>query len=250
MNGAAPATIDVLIVDDDQPCRLYLQQIVTSIPGANVVAMAASGPEALQLARQHQPQVVFLDVDMPQMSGLETAQALARLHPDIFFIFATAYPKYALQAFEVHPFDYILKPLDEERIRKTLRQLIARLKTRPGGGTSQQPSFAVQTHGETHLLRPDQILYIESSRADVRIKTADREFRFKGNLGDWQRRLAPFGFVPCHRSFLVNLAQILRISRCGYTFDLWLTSGDRIPLSRGCIKELKKRLGELGAVSR
>lgn len=247
MNGALPSTVDVLIVDDDRACGLYLQQIVASIPGVNVMAVAGSGLEALQLAGQHKPQVVFLDVDMPEMSGLDTARALTQLYPDISFIFATAYPKYALQAFEVHPFDYILKPLDEDRIRKTLRQLMSRLNTRTGA-TTPQPSIAVQIHGETHLLSPDQILYIESSRANVVIKTINREFRLKGNLEDWQRRLAPYGFVPSHRSFLVNLAQVQKISRCGYTFDLWLKTGDRIPLSRGCIKELKKRLAELGTV--
>lgn len=234
--------MDVLIVDDSRPSGLYLKQIISKIPGMNVLGVVTSGEDAISFAGQHTPQVVFLDIDMPDMSGLEVARRLAMAHNDLVFIFATAYPNYALEAFEIYPFDYILKPFDEKRIRKTLAKLHSSMKGRLLSGTAKPEVITVQNHGETFLLDPAEILYIESRRADIVIKTASLEYRLKGTLIDWEERLAQAGFVPSHRSYLVNLNQIKQVSRYGYTYDLLLKSGDRIPLSRSCARKIKSLL--------
>ncbi len=235
--------MDVLIVDDNQPTGLYLKQIISRIPAMNILGVAGSGEEALQLTSRYKPQVVFLDIDMPDMSGLEVAHRLAEMHGDMVFIFATAYPKYALEAFEVHAFDYILKPYDEERIRKTLRKLHSGMNSGWLAAADKPEAVTIQLHGETYLISPAEILYLESRRANVLIKTANREFRLKGSLADWEQRLAPLGFIQSHRSYLVNLDQIRQVSRYSYTYDLLLKSGDRIPLSRSCARKLKGLLG-------
>lgn len=235
--------MDVLIVDDNQPTGLYLKQIISRIPGMNVLGVASSGKEALGFASRCKPQVVFLDVDMPDMSGLEVARKLAEMHGDLIFIFATAYPKYALEAFEVYAFDYILKPLDEKRIRKTLLKLHSGVQGHWLTAADKPEAVTIQLHGETYLVYPAEILYLESRRANVLIKTASREFRIKGNLADWEQRLAPLGFIQSHRSYLVNLSQIKQVSRYSYTYDLLLKSGDRVPLSRSCARKLRGLLG-------
>lgn len=237
--------MDVLIVDDDQPTGLYLSHIVAKIPDINVLAVITSGEEAIRFAQAHKPQVVFLDIDMPGMNGLEAARTLADLYSDIIVIFATAYPNYALDAFEVYSFDYILKPFDEERIRKTLTKLSSTLKGQMLAATSRTEAIPVQSQGRTYLLNPDEILYIESSRTNVLIKTTHRELLLKGNLADWAQRLQQFGIIPSHRSYLVNVNKVREIKRSGYTFNIKLYSGENIPLSRNCAQQFKNRLGKL-----
>lgn len=237
--------MDVLIVDDDQPTGLYLEHIVSKTPGVNVLAVVTSGEEAIHFARKQKPQVVFLDIDMPGMNGLEAARTLHDLYSDIIVIFATAYPNYALDAYEVYCFDYILKPFDEERISKTLAKLSSTIKGQLLASTSETEAIAIQSHGRTYLLNPDEILYIESSRANVLIKTTRRELLLKGNLADWAQRLQRFGIIPSHRSYLVNVNKVREIKRSGYTYNIKLHSGENIPLSRNRAQQFKNRLGKL-----
>lgn len=236
--------MDVLIVDDDQPTGLYLQHIISKIPGIDVQAVVTSGEEAIRFTRKQKPQVIFLDIDMPGMSGLEVARTLTDLYSDLIVIFATAYPNYALEAFEVYSFDYILKPFDEDRIRKTLTKVSSALKGRSSAATSGTEVIPVQSQGRTYLLNPDEILYIESWRTNVLIKTIRCELFIKGNLADWAQRLQRFGIIPSHRSYLVNINKVREIKRSGYTYNIKLYSGENVPLSRNCAQQFKKLLGK------
>jgi len=234
--------MDILIVDDDLPIGRYLKHIVSHVPEVTVIGVATSGSEALRIASEYKPHVVFLDVDMPEMNGLEVARRMAEWQSDIFFIFATAYPDYALQAFELYSFDYILKPFDEERIKKTLRKLNQRLTSQTLPAVNPKEAIVIQNHGETHLLKPEEILYIESHRTKVLIKTLTDTYCIKGGLHSWNEKLAPYGFVPSHRSFLVNINQIKKVEPYESTYELILKSGDKIPLSRNYEKQLRKTL--------
>jgi two-component system LytT family response regulator/two-component system response regulator LytT len=138
-----------------------------------------------------------------------------------------------------------LKPFNEERIKKTLGKLNTSIKGQLMTSTVKQESIPVHSEGRTYFLYPEEILYIESSRANILIKTSHREFRLKASLTDWEQRLAPFGFVASHRSYLVNTKEIKEISRYGYSYNLRLKSGHNIPLSRSCARKIKKNLSSL-----
>jgi DNA-binding LytR/AlgR family response regulator len=236
--------MDILIVDDDIPTGLYLKHIVAQVPGVTVVGVATSGLKALRIASEHKPQVVFLDVDMPEMNGLEVARRMAEWQSEIFFIFATGYPDYAMQAFELYSFDYILKPFDEERIKKTLRKLNNRLTSQKLPAFNTKEVITIQTQGETCLLKPEEILYIESRRAKIIIKTLTDRHCIKGDLHSWKEKLAPYGFMQSHRSYLVNINQIKQIAHYGSTYEFILKSGDRVPLSRNYEKQLRNMLSD------
>jgi len=236
--------MDILIVDDDIPTGLYLKHIVSQVPGVTVIGVATSGSEALRMASEHKPQVVFLDVDMPEMNGLEVAHRMAEWQSEILFVFATAYPNYAMQAFELYAFDYVLKPFDEERIRKTLRKLNNRLTFQILPAFNTKEIITIQTHGESHLLKPEQIVYVESRRTKVLIKTLTDTYCIKGSLHSWKEKLAPYGFVSSHRSYLVNINQIKQIGSYSSTYELILMSGDKVPLSRNSEKQLRDMLSE------
>ncbi len=237
--------MDVLIVDDDKPIGLYLKRIVSQVSEVNDVTVTTSSQEALELARKHRPQVVFLDVDMPEMNGLEVARAITELDRGIFLIFATAHPDYALDAYEVHPFDYILKPFDEERIKNTLHKLNRRVTEPLLPASYSKKTIPIQIPGKTILLQSDKIIYVESRRAQILINTTTGQYALKGNLDTWTKKLAPFGFIPSHRSYLVNLDQVKQIDRYGYSYNLVLKSGDKVPLSRSREKQLRKLLSDL-----
>ncbi len=237
--------MDILIVDDDAPTGLYLKHIVTQVAGITVIGVATSGLEALQLASEHKPQVVFLDIDMPEMNGLEVARRMAQWQSDIFFVFATAYPNYAIQAFELYSFDYILKPFNEERVQKTLRKLNDRITSQLFPVVSPKETFSIQIHWKTYLLKPKEILYVESCMTKVLIKTLTGTYCIKGGLHSWKEKLAPYGFVPCHRSYLVNINQVKKIDYIGRTYELTLKSDDKVPLSRSYEKQLRKMLNDL-----
>jgi DNA-binding LytR/AlgR family response regulator len=237
--------MDILIVDDDIPTGRYLKHIVSQVPGVTVVGVAASGFEALRIASEHKPQVVFLDVDMPEMNGLEVAHRMAEWQSDILFIFATAYPNYAMQAFELYSFDYILKPFNEERIKKTLRKINNRLSSQPFPSAKPKETISIQAHGKTYLLKPGEILYIESRRNKIIIKTLTGRHCIKADLHGWKEKLAPYGFVQSHRSYLVNVNQVKEIGYINRTYELTLKSGDKVPLSRSYEKQLRKMLSNL-----
>lgn len=236
--------MDILIVDDDLPTGRYLKHIVSQVQEVTVLAVATSGPEALQLASEHKPQVVFLDVDMPEMNGLEVARRMADWQNDIFFIFATAYPDYALQAFELYCFDYILKPFNEARIKKTLQKLQNRLTPQLVPVVNAKETITIQSHGKTYLMKPDEILYLESCRSNIFMKTLTEMYYVKGNLRTWEQQLTPYGFMQSHRSYLVNINQVRQVSPYGSTYELVLKSDDKVPLSRNYEKQLRNMLNE------
>lgn len=110
--------LEVLIADDEQYVAVYLKKIIEKVEDVKVVAIAGDGKEAVKMVEKLRPQVVCLDIDMPEMNGIAVARELAEVYPQLNFVFVTAYPDYALEAFELYSFDYILKPLDEKGYRR------------------------------------------------------------------------------------------------------------------------------------
>jgi DNA-binding LytR/AlgR family response regulator len=236
-------SLKILIVDDEVAVALFLKTIIEQIPDTTVVAIADRGQQALRQFEIHQPQVVFLDIDMPGMNGLEVAHLLAKKNENIYFVFATAYPDYALQAFEIYSFDYILKPFNEERIKKTLRKIKKQMNP-SSYALNKETTIIVEQGGQKIFLKPGEIHYIESRKPKVKIKTRDNAYIITGDLKTLEHELRKHGFFRSHRGYLVNLKQIKEIVPAGYTFQIILLSGDKVLLSRQqkvqLLEELKK----------
>jgi two-component system, LytTR family, response regulator LytT len=229
----------VLIVDDEPAAGLYLKTIIEEVPGVDVAAIAMSGQEALQKAAIYLPQIVFLDIDMPDMNGLEVARTLVNSQEDIFLVFATAYPDYALQAFELYSFDYILKPFNEKRIKRTLSKLIEKIQHKSTRKSVFDNCIAVETQTGKIWLKPGEIQYVESRKPSTIIKTLTETYITKGGMDTFEKILQPYNFCRCHRSYLINPKLIKEIVRSGRTFQIALTSGERVLLSRRQEKTLR-----------
>ncbi len=198
----------VLIVDDEAPARERLQAMLAALGDYAVCATAANGEEALQLAGQHQPDVLLMDIRMPGMDGLEAAQHLQTLEQPPAIIFTTAYNDYALQAFETHAVDYLLKPVRRERLAEALRhasrltpiQAVA-LHAGDGHGAARQ-RICVQVRGSLQLVEVSEVRYFQADQKYVTVSTADSQLLVEETLKALEDEFAG-QFVRIHRNALV-----------------------------------------------
>lgn len=235
--------LKILIVDDEPVSGAYLQRIIEEVPESQVVHVATSSIEALQQAEIHKPQVVFLDIDMPEMNGLEVAQILLEKQEDIYLVFATAHPDYALQAFELYSYDYILKPFNAARIKKTIRRIINHINQPSMPQAKADTIFKLEIKGRKIFLKAADIFYIESRQPKrIYIKTARTDYLIRGDLNTIEQKLKTYSFFRCHRAYLVNLEYIKEIVPSGHTFEIILQSGDKVLLSRQHEKILREKV--------
>ncbi|CFY09644.1 Signal transduction response regulator, receiver domain [Syntrophomonas zehnderi OL-4] len=226
----------ILIVDDEPVTGSLLASIIKEVPGV-ITDVASSGKEALEKAAINEYQVVFVDIDMPEMNGMELADILAKKYKQLSLVFATAHPDYALEAFELYSFDYILKPYDEERIKKTVKKLAEKSHS-----DQSEAAIPVKTKEQMLFLKPSHILYVETRDSGIIIKTSNRNYATREDIHAFEVRLQSYDFFRCHRSYLVNLRHIKEIIPSGRTYQIILDTDDRIPLSRKHERLLRTKL--------
>jgi DNA-binding LytR/AlgR family response regulator len=236
-------TLKVLVADDNLDTRTYLKQIIEDVPNVKVVSVAENGKETIRQAELFQPDVLVLDIDMPEINGVDAARALEEIQPGLSFVFVTAFPDYALDAFELYSFDYILKPFDEKRIQKTIRRLRDRISKDQAERLHQLPGIIIEVNKQKIFVHPEEIIYIESRKHKVFIKTEKVTYLTAGDLNKIEQIISPHFFFRCHKSFIVNLKKIKTINPSGRSYEIILSSGDRISLSREREKKLRKNFG-------
>ncbi len=249
--GGTVLTLRVAIVDDEAPARAKLRRYLGDAPDVRVVGEAANGREALALLVQHRPEVVFLDVRLPDMDGFTVLQALGDPLP-LEVVFVTAHGDYALQAFEVNAFDYLLKPVSPDRFDRLLRRFRERLPTRQDMAARVDRLLAdlpppaqfaehllVEAQGHAELLAVDAIVRIEADRNYLIVHATDgRRFRLRGTVERMQARLDPARFARVNRSALVRLAAVREVKPWpDGEYRLLLEDGARVTWTRRFIDE-------------
>jgi two-component system response regulator LytT len=233
--------IRALLVDDEAPARSELRYLLSAHPEVQVVGEAASAPEALALARDLRYDVVFLDVEMPGLTGLEAAPLVHERRDPPAIVFVTAHAEYAVDAFAVEAFDYLLKPVDPER----LARVVERLRERSMENAAPVEKIPVVAGGGTELLDFDQIHFVQADGDYSRVHTYDRVYLCTTSLGELADRL-PGGFARIHRSYLVNLAKVAAVRRASPDrFRVQLADATRTELdvARRQSREIRERLG-------
>jgi two-component system response regulator LytT len=233
--------IRALLVDDEAPARSELRYLLAAHPEVQVVGEAASAPEALELARDLRYDVVFLDVEMPGLTGLEAAPLVQERRDPPAIVFVTAHAEYAVDAFAVEAFDYLLKPVDPER----LARVVERLRERTLESASPVEKIPVVAGGGTELLDFDQIHYAQADGDYSRIHTYDRAYLCTSSLGELAERL-PAGFARIHRSYIVNLAKVSAVRRASpdrFRVQLADASRTELDVARRQSREIRERLG-------
>ena len=238
-------TIRTLIVDDERYAREELTYLVSKFPSIQVVGEAENGEAAIIQALQRQPDVVFLDVEMPKMNGMEVAKSLMSMKEVPLIVFATAYPQFAAEAFRINAIDYLLKPYDAEQLSQTINRIEKELSL---PSTTEEPStigkLAVETDGEINYVPITDIMYIYREDKVTKIVTGSRKFDVKFSLKELEDRLVPFSFFRIHKGFIVNLTYVSRLTPWfNGAFQLELEGRvEKLSVSRNYVKDLRHRL--------
>lgn len=238
-------TIRMLIVDDERYAREELTYLLGKFPGVQVVGEAESGEAAILKALQLQPDVVFLDVEMPKMNGIEAAKTLVELKKVPLIIFATAYPQFAAEAFRINATDYLLKPYDEGQLEQTIARIEKTLHPAPLAETAEKPGkLAVETGGDIDYILPQEILYIYRDEKVTKIITQTADYEVRTTLKELESRLVPYSFFRIHKGYLVNLKYVSRLTPWfNGAYQLELEGLDeKLSVSRNYVKDLRQRL--------
>jgi two-component system LytT family response regulator len=253
-------SVRVLVADDEPIGRHRLVRLLQAEPETDVVAACADGEEAVEAIREHSPDVVLLDIQMPHLDGFEVVAALGEV-PQPVVIFVTAHDQYALRAFEVHAFDYLLKPVDQDRLRET----IARAVANAGRATQSSPTrrilglleelnarerargrerLVVRTPERAFFLRTETIDYIEAAGKFVHLHVGRTVHALRESMSELEQLLDPSRFLRISRSVIVNLDRIQEIQPWFQgDYVLILTDGARLTSTRGYRDNMRRLLG-------
>ncbi len=250
-----------LIVDDEAPARSLVREYLGAHADIEVVGECANGFEAVKAVSEHAPDLVFLDVQMPKLTGFEV---LELLEPRPAVVFCTAYDEFALKAFEVHAVDYLLKPFGRERLAEALNRVRERLAagaaagaapSAPAAPSPSQLSAAARPPGQhterlmvrdgarVHVIPADKLDYAEAQDDYVAIHAEGKSWLKHQTLAELEEVLDPSRFVRIHRSYIVNVERIARIEP--YAKDsrvAVLHDGRELPVSRGGYQRLRERM--------
>lgn len=250
-------TIKVLIVDDEPLARQRLQRLLRAESDLTLLPACADGRGAVAAVREHRPDLLFLDVQMPEMSGFDVLAELGAAHAPVV-VFVTAHDEFALRAFEAHALDYLLKPFGAERARIALERARTFLAGGSRRGFEEQlagllratagergvPSIHVKKRGRVLVLRPDEIDHVEAYGDYVRLHAGKDVHVLRATLAEMERRLGPAGFVRIHRSRLVNWQRVREyVDDREHDAEVVLTNGARLAASHGFLKDLQDKLG-------
>jgi DNA-binding LytR/AlgR family response regulator len=200
--------VKALVVDDEAPARSELRHLLRAHPAVEVVGEAASAAEALELAPACD--VLFLDVEMPGASGLDLARVSRDRSVPPAVVFVTAHAAYAVDAFAVEAFDYLLKPVEPDRLARVVERLAAR-QTMP----TKAKKIPVVVGGAVEFVDQNEVHYIRAEGDYSRVHTFDRAYLSTASLRELENVLPADRFLRIHRSFLVNLAKVSSVRRFG-----------------------------------
>jgi two-component system LytT family response regulator len=244
-------TLRVVIVDDEPLAREGVALYLKSHADVAVVAACADGSEAIRAIRAHAPDLVFLDVKMPGLSGFDVIESIGvQQMPPVIFL--TAYEDYALRAFRVAAVDYLLKPIDAARLSEALERarggiaqrdllertqalssVLERIGPRPRASSERDERIAVRAGGNIHFIRPHEIAWVEAAGDYVTIHAGEQRYDVREPMRDMEQRLAPYRFHRVHRSSIVSLAKIreLEVNDSGDS-EIVLDDGTRLKVGR------------------
>ena len=246
-----PHPIRAVIIDDEQLARAVVREHLSSHPEIQVLGECTNGFEAVKLITEQNPDLLFLDIQMPKLTGFEVLELLDR-KPAVIFV--TAYDQYALKAFEVHAIDYLLKPFTRERFEEALQrakslmdrqdtQQVSNLVSEIQSNNKPLERVLIKEGSTVRVLPVDSIDYIEAQDDYAAFKSAGKLYLKQQRLGELETLLDPTRFVRIHRSYILNLDRLAQLEP--YAKDsrmAVLKDGSRLPVSRSGYDKLKQFL--------
>ncbi|RZA35404.1 MAG: response regulator transcription factor [Lysobacteraceae bacterium] len=237
----------VLIVDDEHLARALLREYLAGHPDIEVVGECANGFEAVKAIGELEPELVFLDIQMPKLDGFEVVELAG---PKPHYIFATAYDGFALKAFEVHAIDYLLKPFSRERLAQALAHARSR-RPQPEqieavvADAAQRRGYIervlIKDGARVHVVPSSSIDYIEAQDDYVQVTAAGKAYLKNQRMSELEAQLDPQVFIRIHRSYIVNVGAIARIEPASKdNYCAVLKEGTRLPISRSGYQKVRE----------
>lgn len=226
----------IAVCDDDIQMRRFLR---SSIEGAGITCVVKEFSNGAELLREYQEyDILFLDIDMPVVNGIEAAKRIRRKDRKVKIIYVTGYQDYIQRSFDVHPFSFLVKPVSKEMIVEQLGEALLY-------GREEEKAVTLRletTEGMAEIAVPD-IYYLEYQSRKLRLVMKQGECMIRGKISVYSEKLFPYGFASPHKSFVINLYHVKAIR--GY--DIFMMNGDRIPLSQKRSTEFRGVLGKYQA---
>jgi len=223
--------IRAVVIEDDARSRTLLVGYLQELPGIEVVGEAAEGLEGRSLIESLRPDAVFLDVEMPGLSGPRLAQSLAEPRPALVFV--TAHAEHAVEAFRLGAAHYLMKPVNRVELAQALTRLY------PAQARREWLRIPARVRGHVRLLDPHEVEALVADLGDCQAWTSEGVLRVEGTLAQWEERLRSCGFLRAHRNALVRVEAIQSLQEDG---TLWLSTG-QLTLSRRRREEVERALG-------
>jgi two-component system, LytTR family, response regulator len=237
--------IIIMIIDDEQPARKKLSSFIINSGYGCEIHEATNGIEAVEKIEELNPQIVFLDIQMPGMTGFEVIENIG-LEEMPFVVFVTAYDQYAIDAFEVNAIDYLLKPFDRERFQKAFEKVLERINsknqikenftkllTEINRPKTFKERFLVNQASRYFFIQADDIRYISSEEKYVSLHTDSGTFLLRETMNNMEEKLAPDKFARVHRSYIVNISYIKEIQPWSHgDYIIVMKNSEKINLSR------------------
>jgi two-component system, LytTR family, response regulator len=256
---SAPEGLCVLVADDEVPARQRIVDLLRRDSQVTVIIEASDGPSTVDIIQNRKPDLVFLDVQMPELNGLEIIAAVGTERMPLT-VFVTAYDEHAIRAFDANALDYLLKPFSDERFEMTMARVSTRMDDRsvqefgrrilrmvPAAPAADLPldRLVVKSGGSTRFVRVADIDWIEAAGVYANLHIGGKELLYRAALNELAERLDPVRFVRVHRSAIVNIESILRLEPISHgEFEVILKDGSRSRISRTYRSQLEKRLGQ------
>ena len=252
--------IRALVIDDEPLAREMIREMLSDDPEVEIIGECINGHEAVAAIRAHAPDLLFLDVQMPELGGFAVLEALEAEHIP-FVIFVTAYDQYAVRAFEVHALDYLLKPFDRERFEAAWQRAKAQIRRERTANLDQRilalleeikaaPKYlerlVIKTGGRVFFLETDDIYWIEAEGNYVRIHNGQKSYLLRETISGLEAQLDPKKFLRIHRSAIVKIDRIQELQPWFHgEYRVILHNGTQLTLSRNYRENLQEALGKV-----
>ncbi len=255
---AEPTQIRALIIDDEPLARAMIREMLETDPEAEIVGECASGHEAIEAIGALVPDLIFLDIQMPELGGFEVLESF-RNQPMPHVIFATAYDQYAVRAFEVHALDYLLKPFDQDRFNTAWLRAKDRIREdrfnhreehilafleKPQAGLRYLERLVIKTEGRVFFLDVDDVHCIEAEGNYVRVYNGQKTYLLRETISGLESQLDPKKFLRIHRSSIVRIDRIKELQPWFHgEYHVLLENGKKLTLSRNYRANLQDAVG-------
>lgn len=247
INNTMSKPLHILIVDDEELARRLTREYLSKHNDINIIGECENGLEAVQAITEQNPDLVFLDIQMPKLSGLEVLELTGR---NSGVIFTTAYDQYALKAFDIHAVDYLLKPYSQQRFdealekaRKMLGQATPELQNLLTQPVEKLERILIRERGQVHIIPVNKVDYIEAQDDYINIHSAGKAVLKTQSLSELETQLDSSKFVRIHRSYIIHLDALKGIERASKDSHVAvLLNGTQLPISRAGYERIKARI--------